>query len=187
MSLTTVDRIRSLSDALIAIARPLKGGALFLPDALQLAVLQHCSSHTRDYWGEATRGLEMYGLVRSVPEVAELCRTQGVLTWTKTGGKFVWIVNTDWLTSPADIHAFVTGQGEPGRRCRFCQILEPPTSRELQPVDQSNRGHVAVNGVVQLRTDVAYTHEPCRSQWERWVGIAARHVALPAPEKDHAA
>lgn len=179
--LSTQERIASLVAALDALAKS-KGGILAKPDTLHSFVCQYAPQADRNYWAGDRQG-EIYGMIRSQPEVRELLEQSGVLAWVLIEDRRTRLVNTNWLTSHAEIRRFVTDQWPGGRRCRFCRIDEVPATRALVAVDPERRkGYTTVNGVVSLQPGQIHVHAQCTPHWQRWLAIAESYPDQAAAE-----
>jgi hypothetical protein len=194
-SLSSAERITTLVDALAALARA-KRAALLRLDALHSLLMQYLPAEAARYW--ANNAGELRGwicdpqpivpdeakktgdacLLQRAPSaraavVPDELKSQGVLVWWNTLDRHVRLIDARWLDAHADIRAHVAKDWEGGRRCRFCEMPEIGTSRELVAVDPEQRSPLGtINGVVVLQPGTVYVHERCAPYWERWRTIA---------------
>jgi hypothetical protein len=148
------------------------------------------------FWAQQSRGL-VVGLLRDtgpptairvdvgMPPLTEpmsearlALRARHVAIWegrgsATTGPDELWrVVHLEWLTAHEDVRRYVTEPWPGGPRCRFCRIVEPGSSYELNPIGRL--GHMV--------------HEACARPWLSWLEIAARYASVKeAREADEAA
>jgi hypothetical protein len=174
------ERADSLIDCLEGVAKG-RGGGLYQTKSLHSAVVDYAPAGDKLWWHQQPAGL-VVGILRNEPDVTAALKQRGVLIWEGAADVLnasdeLWrLVHVDWLTAHQDIYAFVIDSTPMGRKCRFCQIQEPPESRELQPLTlERQNGATIVNGVVSIMPGAVLTHEPCRRHWLRWLEIASSH------------
>jgi len=179
---TTPERFESLADGLERVARD-KGAIICRADALLSLMVERLSGDIQSYWHSAGQQ-ELFGLIRNEPDVAELLRPRGILAWTNDQDKHIRVVNTERLSTHANIYAHVDHrQWQGGRRCRACCIPEIASSRELVPVDpERRRGYTMKNDSFVMQPHVIYAHEQCLPSWHRWLAIAGQYASLAEAE-----
>lgn len=182
--LDDAERSRSLKDAIAKIASKAHGsfgGFCFAPDVFKARIEEAVDPAHREFWTRQSSGL-MVTLIKEKPEITEALKDDGILVWEASKwdpfDDFVRIVNTEWLTDEAEIHAFVVEPQALGKRCRFCTCLEPDRSLELQPVNAKERKRDVLMSDGKrvraiLQAGVVHCHKPCEPFWLAWVAKAA--------------
>lgn len=194
MMLQGVERARSLSIAVIQIARERRSARLSPVDLYDL-VKVHCPDEDRMYWaGPYSSPSAMVGLLRyegfekidlgwwggptgenggrKVGELRRLIEAENVMFWE--GEDQSWrIVDVTWLSSHRDIWDWLHRQWLGGSRCRFCAMAESTLEELKRPSDRSMQGLV---------------HERCMPHFLAWHAIAAKYSSqAQAEEADKAA
>lgn len=175
---SNVERLTDLITAIDGIAHEL-GARLLRLDALQSKVVQHAPEVARPYWANR-QAASIHGLLLYEKTIATELAKRGVHIWTDADQ--CWrIVNENWLTSHADIRAHVAAPRIPGRVCRFCRIVELPSSQPLVVIE-GKRAAPLETASTQLQPGSVFAHEQCVPHWERWLEIANRYPTQEAAE-----
>ena len=169
-ALNPAARITTLVDALEQLAI-VRGNRLYQVDGLHECTTQVMPDDIRSYWHTAGP-YKLVGHISHEPEVTSQLEARGILVWRGATDGLTRLVNANWLTSHAAIREHVMTKVI-GRRCQFCRIQEPDTSRELSPVSPQQRGKLEIsNGAVQLQTKQIHAHLKCIPHWQRWLAMA---------------
>lgn len=161
--LSTPKRHSTLRDALVTIARQ-KGSALLPRDLLKSLVVANVSGDAQIYW-EAESDGQPIGHIRSSESFRNGLKALGVLVWIRDLDMLTRLIDVNWLHSHQDIFEFVNSEAGSGKRCRFCRIVEPRMSIELQRIRPET-------------TDGIVTHGPCAEHWLRLEKIAAQYTSI---------
>lgn len=178
---TDAERVTDLVAAVERVAFEV-GARMFRLDALHSKIAQTVVPEAQAYW-TGKLPATVHGMLLNESTIAAELAKRGILIWYHDPDKRWRIVNPNWLTAHADIRTFVAGERIPGHVCRFCRIVELPTSQQFIAVDAERPGPLAtVNGITQLQPGRIYAHEQCVPHWNRWVEIANRYPTQEAAE-----
>jgi hypothetical protein len=173
---------RSLAIAIENLGKTTAAG-LWAIDTLHSQIVERAPEPDRAYW-EAVPPERVSGLLQRTKPMLELLASRGILTWFGWQDRRHRVIDVNWLTAHADIRAFVAGEMQRGKRCRFCRMIETPAFNGFVAVLPRERNAlVPTAAVVVLQTDAVHVHAECGPYWRQWVQIAESYASQDAAEE----